>query len=235
MNNNRDEIELRLEALTFQKSPLECPSASLFAAFMEERLGSEEEDAIRNHLTQCQDCNMAYHAWVETEGIEGPPVPAKLLEAARNLPIPAVKRIVMKLLDKALQVMNPLDLCLKPMPEAGLGLTRKGAAQADDQYELVEINPDLPYLETIQIQHLAGKNAIKVRMIPSKSLKDEERQIRVDIYDEANLIQSWPIYDDGVSLNPLERGGYRLEVKEIMPGLENHQVKSLGAMDLVLE
>jgi len=236
MTNKNDEIELRLEALTFQKSPSDCPSESSFAAFMEERLRPEEEKTIRNHITQCQDCNMAYHAWIETEGIEGPMVPAKLLEAAKNIPIPAVKRIVMKLLDKAFQIMNPLDLCLKPLPESGLGATRKGNTQAEDQYEMVEIKPDLPYIETIQVQQLTSAGALKVRLIPSAPSKEEDsRRIRVDIYNETNLIQSWPLYQDGVSLNPLERGGYRLEIKEILPSMENHEVRSLGAVDLVLE
>jgi len=240
--NENDPIELKLEALKFMgreendKGLESCPSDETFAAYMEDHLPNEEAETIKSHITSCSDCNLVYSAWLETNGIEGSPVPAELLEKARSLIKPPITHLAMKLLKKAFKIINPEDVSLKSAPQAALGATRKSGALPSDQYEIVEIKSELPYIETVQVQHLEDSDSLKLTLIPSKdSQADDLNKIRIDIYQDSRLVQSWPLYMEGTSLNPLEKGKYRIALVKISPAVEGRQVGSIGAIELSLD
>lgn len=241
--NDIDPVELKLKALAMrgkvktEERGQSCPSDEVFGAFMDTALSEDETQILISHIVECPDCHLAYQAWLETAGIEGPPVPAHLQALARSLLKPSRTRLVLKLFRKAFQILNPYEICLIPEPDGTLGAARRGGEGLPaDQYEMVDIRANLLHLEIIRIQHLEDSNTLKLSLFPSPDLSaDSLKRIRVDLYSESSLVQSWPLYKEGTSLNPIERGVYRLSLIEIEPSMERHQVRSLGFMELDLQ
>ena len=54
------------------------------------------------------------------------------------------------------------------------------------------------------------------------------------MYAGEQIVQSWPLGGQGVSLNPLEEGAYRIDVVEILSKPDRHQARALGSMELDL-
>ena len=240
MDNRKDLIELKLEALALggreaASAPLEaCPDDETFAAFMQGTLPQKDTDRWRAHAARCPDCVLAITAWRETEGIEGPPVPAHLLVAARRLVKKPVTRLVLELFDRAFRILNPGDVRHQLVLNQSASVTR--GEGGDERHESVELHPEVPGLEAIRIQHLEHRHALKVTLVVDPKLDEEQRKrLRVDVYSDVSLIQSWPLYLEGTSLNPLEKGVYRLSVMEIEPSSDQHQFRTLGTVELDLK
>lgn len=241
--NNADPIEVMLKALALrgrisgERDGDACPSDEKFGAFMDKALPEEESQAIQSHIAECPDCSLAYQAWLETSDVEGPPVPAPLMASARALVRPSQCRVILELLKKAFRILNPDEVIVIPEPECTLGAARRsGEAHLEDQYEVVDIKASLPHLEMIRIQHFEDTETLKLSLFPSPELPAERmKRIRVDLYSESGLVQSWPLYKEGTSLNPIEKGAYRLSLVEIEPSTERHKVRSLGFMELDLQ
>lgn len=222
MNDKIDPIELKLKALALRsrgKGKEGCPSDEPFAAYMDGRLEGEEAEKIRAHVTGCADCHQAYTIWMESLPGDGPPVPARLLQAAQALAGPPLKRVVVKLLKKAFEILNPEEVALRP----AMGALSRGSGE-EGRYEFADIESDVPCLDAVRIQHLEDTGTLKVTL---KRAMDDESRVRVDVYAGETMVQSWPLGNEGVSLNPLEKGTYRINVVE-------QAGRPLGTMELDL-
>ncbi len=242
MKNEMDPIELKLKALAFrgEASSREggepCPDDETFSAFMDGLLFGGQADAVKEHIIRCRVCNLAYAVWQEASKPGEPSVPSHLIESARSLYRPPMTRVVIKLFKNAFQILNAAEVAfLGPSPGAE-AVPCRGSGQADaDRFEIADIDPGLEVLESIRIQHLEETATVKLSVFPSPGLSpDKRKQIRVDLYAESGLIQSWPLKEAGTAMNPIERGAYRLSLVEVTPALEEHEVKVLGFVELNL-
>jgi hypothetical protein len=238
MNREIDPIELKLKALELRgltDTSHDCPSDETFAAYMEGQVSGKEADDVKTHILDCRACHLAFSAWQESDAIEGPPVPEKVLERAKALAKPPLTRVALKMLKKAFELMNPADLLLAETAQPATALSRGAEAKAEHQYEIVEIKPNIPPVETVQIQHLEDTGTLKVTLFPSsEETEDRLARLRVEVFCDENLVQSWPLYREGTALTPLEEGMYRFELVEIMPAKEEHEPCSLGVIELDL-
>jgi hypothetical protein len=106
---------------------------------------------------------------------------------------------------------------------------------AEDQYEIIDLKPGVEQLESVRIQHLEETGTLKISVMPSPDLApDALKRIRIDLHGESGLVQSWPLEASGTSLNPIEKGAYRLSLVEVLASIEKHQVRYLGFVELDL-
>ena len=242
MNKDIDPIEAVLKALSFrERSPRQgetdaCPSDEAFAAFMDSLLPESEAAGIKSHIVTCPECHLAYTAWMEASAIEGLQIPPHLIESAKaRFKFPKI-RVAIRLLKKSFEILNPTDVeIISPLSLEPAAVCRGEFAVKENRFELVEMDPRIPDLASIRIQHLEEPGSLKVTVIPSKGL-DEDRmeRTRIDLFRGDNLIQSWPLYRSGTALNPIEKGSYRLGLVELSSRSDQHEARSLGSVDLNL-
>jgi hypothetical protein len=242
MNNDMDPIEIKLQALSLRGSENDqggkdpCPIDETFAAFMDGLLSTEEAESIREHILRCTDCHLAYTTWMELAKQEDPTLPAHLLESARSLHKPPAHRVIIQLFKKAFEILNPSEDLFLPSLRPDLAAVRgQSGTLPPNHYEIVDIESSLPHVECLRIQHLQDTGTLKLTVIPSQDIsQDTLKKIRVDLYIEKNLVQSWPVFGEGTSLNPIDPGLYRLELVEIAAGRDAKHAMSLGFMELEL-
>jgi hypothetical protein len=238
MNREMDPIELKLKALELRgltETCPDCPSDETFAAYMDGRVTGKEADEIKTHILDCRACLIAYRAWQESDATEGPPVPEKVLERARALVKPPLTRVALRMFKKAFELLNPGELSLAGKTQPAAVPSRGAESKAEHQYEIVELKPDLPPIETVQIQHLEDTGTLKVTLFPSSDAGEESlARLRVDVFCDENIVQSWPLYREGTALSNLEEGMYRFELLEITPAAGKHETRSLGVMEFDL-
>ena len=161
MEDERDFVELNLEALAFreasgdgkQKSP--CPDEELFGAYMEGRLSGEEAEAVAAHMDRCPRCNFAFRLWKEVDKSPAPAVPSPLLEEAKALAKRPFKRFVLRLMERALELLNPEEASLiSPDPSPATVPCRGDGSEPVYGAEVMEFDLGLPGFSCLRIQHL---------------------------------------------------------------------------------
>jgi len=241
MDNNIDPIETILQALAFrgrtqsQDKNNPCPSDETFSTYMENRLSEEDALEVRSHINGCPDCGKVHSLWLEASRTEEPPVPVGLLKSAKSLVQPSLCHIAIKILGKAFEILNPDKVPILSAAKADLGLTRRVADNESNLYEVVDIKADIPCPKSVRVQHLEDTGSLKLSLFPSPGLsKEKMKKIRVELYSGITLIQSWPLYEAGTSMNPIEKGLYRISLIEIAPSLDKHQTRYLGSLEVDL-
>ncbi|MBU0754694.1 MAG: hypothetical protein KJ645_06110, partial [Planctomycetes bacterium] len=213
-----------------------CPPDEQFAAFMDNKLTVKDADPIRKHIVQCVTCHLAYRAWLETIPGEGPPVPARLLEQARALFKPPATRLVLKFLKNALELLNPLEVSLVDTPALQGARTRSREEGSGLQSEVLEFRPALVEIDVVRVQALEDTGTVKVELIPCSDLsQDRLARLRVEAFCQDQPVQSWPLFAEGTSLNPLASGSYRFDLMELHPtDTGGVQMRSIGEITLEL-
>jgi hypothetical protein len=241
MDNAMDPVELKLIALSLrgrgegQGKEGPCPDDETFGAFMDGLLSQEEADKIRAHVLVCGDCHRAYTAWKEMAHRENPALPDRLLEAARGMYRPSASRLLLKVMKKAFEILNPGEAAIRPSLQPDTAAVRGSSALPEHHYEIVDVDPRMPHLEGLRIQHLQDTGAVKLTLIPAPDVSAEVLgDLRIDLYAGENLVQSWPVFEEGTSLNPVEKGCYRLEMKEVFRSDASGRDRVLGSMELEL-
>ena len=217
-----------------------CPDDETFAAFYDGVLSEKDAAPVRSPLAECTACLRAFRALKETEAIEGPPVPAHLIAGAFRLaPIAEIKkaaepvgRAVIRILKSALEVLKldniELGAGLQPAHEAVRSGGGKPAA------ELLEIKSPLPVVERITLQKIEPDD-VRLTVCPSgDAVSQPGFRHRIDLFKDDSLIQSWPLEEGELPLEPVAKGLYRLDVIRIeeAPGA---MPETIGSIDITLE
>ena len=236
-------MELRLEALAFREAGGEpvggkgsCPDDELFGAFMEGRLSDGEAEAVAAHLEQCPRCARAFGVWREAEKNPAPAVPPALVEEAEALVKRPFARVVLRFLERALEVLNPgeVDL-LSPDPALAAAPCRGEGDRSAKGTEVVELAVQLPGISCLRIQSLEAGGEARVTVFTEPSLSPEEAgRMRLDLHGPEGLLQSWPLEPGGTVLSPLQRGTYRLVLSRIEAEGASAPLEPLGTLTLDL-
>jgi len=210
-------MKLHLMALTSNSSAGDaeddCPDDEAFMLFMEGKLASATADRLARHVATCPRCHLAYTALRETEVIDGPPVPAHLIKRARELVSPPLAAVVLKMLKGALQVISFEGVELSP----SMGLSAEPAQLRGEgdagASEVVEIASPTTLVETISLQKIEPAD-VRISICPSPTIAELEKTFRIDLWHGDVLVQSWPLEQSVLALEPVSMGQYRLSVME---------------------
>jgi len=216
---------LALSARSSKDTPDDTPETSLddepFAAFIDGTLDETDAARVRAHIASNPEAWIAYQALKETESIDGPPVPAHLIRAAKDLvkgPSRAAN-LVVRLLKGALELLDLKGLELNSPPSTAAEPVRSAAASAARQgAERIEITSSVQGIEGISLQKIEPSD-VRITLEPTRDADDTDgrtvgRTLRVDLMQDDTLIQSWPLEADTLSLEPVTIGCYTLRVFE---------------------
>lgn len=220
MNKPIDEIEIILQALrhnpqkTESQQENECPSDELFGAFADGHIDGDEAEKLRGHIAGCSQCHLAYTMWQEIDKSESKPVPADLMKAAKALYKPSLTRIAVKLFKKTFELLNPGEISLSDSFQPAVeGVRRRQETLPEHHYEYVDIACALPGLDSLKIQLLEGTGLLKISLLALSTVADDKAaKLRIEVLRNDKRIQSWPVKEDGVELNPLAKGVYQIQL-----------------------
>lgn len=202
-------------------TPESFPDDETIAAFIDGTLDETDAARVRAHIASNPEAWIAYQALVETENIDGPPVPAHLIRAAKDLVgsrTPAAKSaaaVVVRMLKGTLELLDLKGLEVNVPPSAAAEPVRSGAASAARQgAERIEITSSIAGLEGLSLQKIEPSD-VRITLEPTRDGENAEgRTLRVDLMHDDTLIQSWPLEGDTLSLEPVTLGCYTLKVFE---------------------
>ena len=212
---------LALSATSSDDTPEAYPDDETFAAFIDGTLDEKEAARFRAHLSSNPESWIAYQALKETEAIDGPPVPAHLIRAAKDLirqDAPAkggAAGLVVRLLKGALELLDVKGLTVDGSTTAAAEPVRSAGDSAENGgSERIEITTPIQGIEGISLQKIEPSD-VRITLEPSAdSGSAEGRIMRIDLLQDDTLVQSWPFEGDTLSLEPVTVGSYTLKVFE---------------------
>ena len=246
-----DIISLTLQKLSLgahgsSGSAGDCPDDETFGAFVDGKLEDGAAKRFCDHVTSCPHCHTALAALKETEGIDGPPVPARLLAAARELVSARLgervsaqlrvqaARLALKLIDGALaivdlagiEVVGGLDRAAQPV--------RSGSSAPAERAEILELAPSVPVVERITMQRIDADD-VRISIQPEvKQITSPGKIFRLDLLCGDTLLQSWPLENKLLSLEPVTTGRYSLEILEV-PSAGGGRPERICTIDIDLQ
>ncbi len=253
-----DIISLTLQKLSLgvhgsSGSAGDCPDDETFGAFIDGELEEGAAKRFCDHVTSCPHCHTTLAALKETEGIDGPPVPARLTASAKDLVSPPLgalvsaplARLALKLLDGALaivdlagiEVVGGLDHAAQPV-RSGSSTTAENAAQAGvspaERAEILELAPSVPAVKRIIMQKI-DPDDVKISIQPkNEQIARTGYTFRLELLRGDTLLQSWPLESGLLSLEPVTTGRYSLEILEI-PSAGGGRPERICTIDINLQ
>jgi|GEM_PF-2136043 len=221
--NDKDRKSSILNTLALSaSSSKDRPDDETFAAFIDGTLDETDAARVRAHIASNPESWIAYQALAETEKIDGPPVPAHLIRAAKDLVkggAPATESaagLVVRLLKGALELLELRGLELNAPPSTAAEPVRSTAPSAAAQEaERIEITSSVQGIEGITLQKIEPSD-VRIILEPTRDADGSGgRTLRADLVQDDTLIQSWPLEGDTLSLEPVTIGRYTLKIFEL--------------------
>lgn len=239
---DNDEISIKLRALRYfrkKKSAASCgcPDDEVFSAFMDGLLPEKDAAQIRTHIATCPECHAVCSALRETEQIEGPPVPAEQIARAKALRPPHPATIVLRLLKGALEVVKLSGLSEAFLPQGAAEPVRSGDGRSPLSAEIVELAPEGHAVEQVVLQKIEPSD-VRITVKPRADMiskPDSDSVFRIDLLKGDDLLQSWPVEADTLSLEPVTTGRYTMQVLQLETRSGGYRSRTLGLIDLDLQ
>ncbi len=239
---DNDEINIKLGALRYFRnrkndSSGDCPDNEEFAAFLDNLLPEIDTSRIRRHIASCPECHSVCSVLKETEGIEGPPVPAAQIARAKALLPSKPTQVVLQLLKGALQIKKLKGLAQQALPQAAMEPVRSGDGRSAKATEIVELAPRDHAVKQVVLQKIEPSD-VRITVMPRSDLitrPDKGKVFRIDLLKDDTLLQSWPLESESLSLEPVTFGHYTMEILEVERKDASCRPRPLGSIDIDLQ
>jgi len=199
-----------------------CPSDEAFAEYLGALLPAREREALELHSLACADCHDLLRMVVDLNSADfrlAPSPVASLAEAAHPVAPPSAVRIVGRLMQRGIQLLNHAELTFRTLvegsPSSALVGVRGPEAIAPEWVAIRGPGSGLDELELHAQANGTARLVVRCENMPSLA-PGELASMLLEL--DGSTREKRPFNGEEVTFGPIGRGAYRVRLVARAPG-----------------